>query len=334
MSMPPKIVMTSPVFPEVEAMLGAHARLVINRDLEPWPTETVRTELADATAMLAFMPDRVDAELLAACPELKIVACALKGYDNFDVDACTRAGVWLSIVPDLLTVPTAELAVALVLGLNRKILAGDADVRSGTFRGWRATHYGLGLAGSTVGIFGFGKVGRAIAERLQGFGSRVLVHDLTPCEPAILDAFKVHQVGLDDLLAQSDVMVVALPLAHNTLHLVDARLLARLKPGVHLVNVGRGSVVNEGAVAAALESGQVGGYATDVFELEDWAREDRPDAISQAFLDARDRTLFTPHLGSAVRSVRLEIEQRAAANIIDVLNGRQPRDALNSPLRA
>lgn len=323
-----KIVVTSPIFPEVAERLGAYGRLTVNSDSEPWSADRIAAELADADAMLAFMPDRVDGPLLSQSPRLKIIACALKGYDNFDVTACTQAGVWLSIVPDLLTIPTAELAVALVLGLNRKILPGDAVVRSGGFRGWRATLYGLGLDGATVGLLGYGKVGRAIAERLQGFGARLIVHDHQTLSPADRGP-DVEEVDLDALAARADVIIVALPLTAQSFHLVDAPYLARMRPHVHLVNVGRGSVVDEAAVAAALTAGRIGGYAADVFELEDWARGDQPERIPQPLLAMSERTLFTPHLGSAVRSVRLEIERRAASNIIDVLEGRTPRDALN-----
>src|SRR5205085_9552568 len=121
----------------------------------------------NAEAIMAFMPDRLDADLLDACPRLRIVAGALKGYDNFDHAACTKRGVWLTIVPDLLTVPTAELTIGLMIAVGRNILPGDRLVRTGTFRGWRAQLYGTGLEGSTVGIIGMGAVGRAIAERLR-----------------------------------------------------------------------------------------------------------------------------------------------------------------------
>ena len=123
------------------------------------------------------MTDQVDDTFLARCPRLRIVACVLKGYDNFDVAACSRRKVWLSVVPDLLTNPTAELAVGLTIALGRKVLAGDAYMRSGAFAGWRPHLYGTGLDGSTVGIVGFGAVGRAIARRLDGFGARLLCHD-------------------------------------------------------------------------------------------------------------------------------------------------------------
>jgi phosphonate dehydrogenase len=280
----------------------------------------VRGRAESADAMMAFMPDTVDASFLAAAPRLRIVACALKGFDNFDVAACSRAGVWVSIVPDLLTAPTAELAVGLAIGLARHVRAGDAFVRSGRFQGWRPELYGTGLDGSSVGIVGHGRVGRAIEARLAGFGCEVAVHD--PAHPG--------SIQLDALLARADYLFVAAPMAPGTRHLIGAAALARLKPGALLINVGRGSTVSEAAVAEALENGRLGGYAADVFEMEDWALPDRPRAIDPRLL-ASSRTLFSPHLGSAVARVRAGIALAAARNIADVFEGKRPRDAINEP---
>jgi phosphonate dehydrogenase len=280
----------------------------------------VRARAAEADAMMAFMPDAVDEAFLAAAPRLGIVACALKGFDNFDVAACARAGVWVSVVPDLLTAPTAELAVGLAIGLARHVRAGDAFVRSGQFQGWRPELYGTGLDGSVAGIVGYGKVGRAIAARLAGFGCEIAVHD--PARPGT--------ASLADVLARADYVFAAVPLVPGTRHLVDRAALAAMKPGALLINVGRGSTVSELAVAGALAAGSLGGYAADVFEMEDWALPDRPRAIDPR-LRASPRTLFTPHLGSAVARVRAEIAMAAALNIADFLEGRRPRDAINEP---
>jgi phosphonate dehydrogenase len=280
----------------------------------------VKARAAQADAMMAFMPDAVDEAFLAGAPHLRIVACALKGFDNFDVAACSRAGVWVSIVPDLLTAPTAELALGLAIALGRHISAGDAFVRSGQFAGWRPALYGTGLDGAAVGILGHGKVGRAIEARLAGFGCDIAIHD-----PAHADS-----TPLDALLARADYLFVAVPLVPGARHLLDAQALARLKPGALLVNVGRGSTLSEAAVADALVQGRLGGYAADVFEMEDWALPDRPHAIDPRLL-AHPRTLFTPHLGSAVARVRADIAMAAARNIADFLEGKRPRDAINEP---
>jgi phosphonate dehydrogenase len=317
--MPKKIVVTQSIFPEVAQRLAQWGEVIVNDRGSPWGRDELIDRLHDADAMLAFMTDTVDRDLLGRCPKLRIVACALKGYDNFDVEACTRAGVWISVVPDLLTVPTAELAVALTLGLNRNLLAGDARVRSGTFDGWRPDLYGFGIHGATVGIAGLGRVGLAIAERLRGFGAQLIGCDQRSIAPDALAALSLSQVSWDRMISDSDIVILALPLNERTLHLVDAATLGRMRPGARLINIGRGSVVDEAAVAQALEDGQLGGYAADVFELEDWVRPDRPRAVSPGLLARRDCTLFTPHLGSAVRSARLAIEQSAADAIVAVL---------------
>jgi phosphonate dehydrogenase len=307
----PRIVITQAVFPETIDLLSPHAEVVAG---PPAP---------DADALMVFMPDSFDEAFLRRCPNLKIVAAALKGCDNFDVEACTRLGIWFTIVPDLLTEPTAELALALMLGLARNVLAGDRLIRSGEFQGWRPILYGTGIAGAAVGIIGYGAVGRALARMLQGFACRVQFHD--PAAEA--------SMPLDQLLASSDFVLPLLPLTKDTFHRIDRQALQRMKPGSYLINVSRGSVVDEDAVAEALESGHLAGYAADTFEMEDWARRDRPREINPRLLRLTDRTLFTPHLGSAVASARRDIERAAANNILAALRGERPSDAINDPVK-
>jgi phosphonate dehydrogenase len=204
-------------------------------------------------------------------------------------------------------------------------------VRSGAFAGWRPGLYGAGLDGAAVGIVGMGKVGRAIARRLAGFGSVLAYSDPAPLPAGDEGALGLTRRSLEALLANSDAVVVAAPLAAGTLHLIDAAALARMKPGAFLVNVGRGSVVDEAAVADALESDRLAGYAADVFEFEDWARPDRPRAIEPRLLAQPSRTLFTAHQGSAVDAVRRDIAMAAARAVVQALNGEVPDGALNDP---
>jgi phosphonate dehydrogenase len=307
-----KVVITQRVFPETIDLLSPHAELVIG---PPSP---------DADALMAFMPDSLDAEFLRACPNLKIVAAALKGCDNFDVEACTRLGIWFTIVPDLLTDPTAELALALMLGVARNVLAGDRLIRSGGFQGWRPILYGKGLAGSTVGLVGFGAVGRALARMLRGFSCKVQYFD-----PAVDGS-----TPLETVLGSSDFVLPLLPLTPQTFHLLGREALSRMKRGSYLINASRGSIVDEDAVADALEGGQLAGYAADTFEMEDWALVDRPREISPRLLRLTDRTLFTPHLGSAVADARREIERAAASSILEALRGERPSEAINDPVDA
>ena len=320
----PRILVTSRVHEETLERLRDLGEVDANGGDIPWPAGEVRRRAMRADAVLAFMPDRVDAAFVAACRRLRIVACALKGADNFDVEACADAGIWVTVVPDLLTAPTAELAVGLAIGLARRIREGDDLVRTGKFEGWRPILYGTGLDGSAVAIMGLGAVGRATAARLLGFGCRLLGVDPHADAPA-----GVEKVSFEAALAQADIVILAAPLTASNRHMIDARSLARMKSGALLVNIGRGSVVDESAVADALD-GSIGGYAADVFEFEDWALPDRPLGIDPR-LRSHPRTLFAPHLGSAVARVRREIELRAVDNIADALAGRAPRDAINLP---
>jgi phosphonate dehydrogenase len=313
------------VHEEALGRLAAVGEVDANPACAPWPRTEVVRRAERADALMAFMNDRIDAAFIAACPRLQVVACALKGADNFDVGACEKAGVWLSIVPDLLTAPTAELAVGMAIALGRRLRDGDAIVRSGEFDGWRPILYGFGLDGSTVAIVGMGAVGRAIAGRLSGFGCRILGVDSKQPMP-----IGVEHTDFEDALAAADYLILAVPLAEANRHLLARATLTRMKRSALVINVGRGSVVDESAIGAALEAGNLGGYAADVFEFEDWALPDRPRSIDRRLL-THPRTIFTPHLGSAVDRVRREIALRAAENIVDVLAGRPPRDAVNCP---
>ena len=325
----PLTVLTHRVFPETLAMLSGRTELLTNDTLGTLPPDEVLTRCREADAMMAFMPDTVDAAFLASCPKLKIVACALKGYDNFDVEACTRRNVWVTVVDDLLTVPTAELAVGLTISLARHFRAGDADIRAGKFTAWRPTLYGTGLAGRTVGIVGMGKVGRAIAKRLSGFDAELMYTDRQQLDPVTAASLHVVHAGFEELMSRADFVVLAAPLTANTQEIVDARAIGMMKPGAYLVNPARGSLVDECAVAEALADGRLGGYAADVFAFEDWARADRPRAIPENLLAQTEKTLFTPHLGSAVVEVRKAIEAEAATSILEALQGERPMGAIN-----
>ncbi len=331
--MKPRVVITHRVHDSILAGLEPHCELITNQSGTTLSADSVKARVATADAMMAFMPDRVSENFLAACPNLKVIGAALKGFDNFDADACTRHGVWLTFVPDLLTVPTAELTIGLTIGLIRQIRAADKFVRSGNFQGWQPRFYGLGIEGSTIGIIGMGAIGKAVTTRFQGWGAHIQY-----CQPDALPAAEEASLGLarsslQDLLATSDIVILALGLNEQTLHTINLERLRQIKRGAFLVNPCRGSVVDEQAVLQSLMSGHLGGYAADVYEMEDWAREDRPQRIDPALL-AHPNTLFTAHTGSAVKDVRLAIEQRAAENILQTLAGERPQDAVNSPVGA
>jgi phosphonate dehydrogenase len=325
-----KVVISSWVHPEVRDLLDGTCTVVANDTRQALAPDALRRRCRDAHGLMAFMPERVDDAFLAACPDLRVIACALKGYDNFDVEACTRRGIWLTIVPDLLTAPTAELTIGLMIALGRNILPGDRLVRGGDFGGWRPVLYGHGIDGSTVGLIGAGAVGKAIARRLTGFRTTLLYTDNTPLSPDQEDELRLRRVALGELLAQSDFVVLCLPLLRDTRHLVNQGFLARMKQGALLINTARGSLVDEEAVADALDSGRLAGYAADVFSMEDWALPDRPRAVSARLLESR-KAVLTPHLGSAVDRVRREIALQAAESMLQALRGAAPAGAVNRP---
>jgi phosphonate dehydrogenase len=329
----PRIVVTHRVAPEVLRLLRRRGSVSPNQTADSRPREEILRRASSARALLCFMPDRVDEAFLSQCPRLGIVSGAFKGADNVDLDACSRRGIWVTNVPDLLTEPTAELAVLLLLALARRLLEGDRLVRGGTFRGWRPILLGAGIAMREIGVVGMGVVGQAIARRLHALGATVSYSDPRALAPGLERKLGVHRLPLERLLARSDGIVLAAPLTPRSLHLINRRTLRSMRPGALLVNIGRGSVVEEEAVADALKSGRLGGYGADVFEMEDLSRPDRPRAVSAGLLGNRDRTVFTPHLGSAVEDVRREIATTAAWSILDYLSSREPRHALNRPTR-
>lgn len=319
----PKIVVTQPVHAEVLARLQAHGYVVMNPGPQPWTDEELSEHLRDAEGLMAFMPDRIDRHTLQHAPRLRALACALKGHDNFDLRACAEAGVSVSFVRDLLTEPTAELAIGLAIAAARHMLPGDHAVRQG-YQGWRPTFYGTGLHQSVVAVAGLGAVGRAIVDRLMGFGCA----ELLGVDPQAQDA-RVEQVDLPTALRRADYLILAVPLMPQTRHVINAQALAQVRPGQILVNIGRGSVVDEAAVARALEDGRLGAYAADVYEMEDWLLPDRPTQVHPGLLES-PRTVLTPHIGSAVGRVRLAIELRAADNLLQALRGERFSDLVTA----
>ena len=326
-----KIVITNRVHPDVVNLLQASCRVEINLEREPWTCEELVKRASNSTGMIAFMTDCIDGDFLMRCPNLRIIASVLKGYDNFDVDACTRSGVWFTVVPNGLTAATAELTVGLMIGISRHLVEADAHVRR-NYEGWRPIFYGHGLEHSTVGILGMGAIGQAVAKRLRGFDCRTLYFDERPITPHQAISIGVRFASFEELLETSDFLVIALPLTGRTQHIINTDTISNMKKGCYVINPARGSIVNEEAVADALASGKLAGYAADVFEMEDWARKDRPEAISPRLIADVEHTLLTPHVGSADRRARYIAEMEMAHSILDYLDGRTPRGAVNNLL--
>jgi glyoxylate reductase len=263
----------------------------------------------DVSALLCGPGDRVDKEVLESAPRLRIVANHAVGYDNVDVPACTARGVWVTNTPDVLTDATADLTWALILALARRLREGERMLRAGEFRGWAPTMLlGRDLHGRTLGILGYGRIGRAVARRAEGFGMRVLFTARGGGAPLV------------ELLEQSDVLSIHCPLNDDTRHLIGAAELLRMKKGAMLVNTARGPIVDEAALVAALERGHLGGAALDVFENE--------PAVHPGLL-RRDDVVLLPHLGSATEETRQNMARIALTQIERVLRGEHPTSAVN-----
>jgi glyoxylate reductase len=276
---------------------------------------------AEADALLCMLTERVDAELLDAAPQLRIVANLAVGFDNVDVAAATARGVLVTTTPDVLTDATADLAWTLILAAARRVAEADRFARGGQWKAWSGLSLlGAPVAGQTLGIVGLGAIGTAVARRAIGFGMPVLYtnrHRNLEAEHALVAAGGAAPdlVGLGELLERSDIVSLHAPLNDESLHLIDAAALARMKPTAILVNTARGPLVDEPALVDALRDGTIAAAGLDVFEHE--------PALAPGLADLSN-TVLLPHIGSATRDTRAAMVQLCCDNIVAVLAGRPP----------
>ncbi|MGA1073841.1 MAG: 2-hydroxyacid dehydrogenase [Ilumatobacteraceae bacterium] len=314
--MAPRIVVTGRI-PEAGSALLRGAGEVWSWDSEdPIPTDVRDREVATADAVVTLLTDRVDAAFLDAAPRVRIVANVAVGFNNIDVAACRERGVIVTNTPDVLTDATADLAMALILMSTRRLGEGERLIRSGTPWKWGMfMMLGAGLQGRTLGIVGFGAIGRALATRARAFGMEIVYHGRRAADPADEQALGARRSSFDDLLGESDVVSLHCPYTPETHPLVDARALRTMKPSAFLVNTARGPVVDEAALAAALRDGTIAGAGLDVFEHEP---EVHPGLLGL------DNVVLVPHLGSATVETRSAMAELAARNVVAVLAGRAP----------
>ena len=277
----------------------------------------LRAHAPGAAAIVADPGVPVDEELLAAAGgSLKVVASFGVGYDHIDADAARARGVRVTNTPDVLTNATAELAVTLMLAAARRVAEGDAIVRAQRWRGWGPEDFlGRELAGATVGLVGFGRIARRVAELLSGFDVGLLYTSRSP-QTASADA---ERCELDELLRAADFISVHVPLTEETRHLIDARALATIKRGAILVNTSRGAVVDEAALVGALRAGRLAAAGLDVYV-------DEPHV--SAALRALPNTVLLPHVGSATATARDAMARLCAENVIAAVEGREPPAAV------
>ena len=269
---------------------------------------------------MTLLHDRVDAATLAAAPRLRVVANYAVGFDNVDVAAATARGVIVANTPDVLTEATADFTWALLLAAARRVGEGERLVRAGQWQGW-APELLLGreLAGTTLGLVGCGRIGRAVAARAHGFRMRVIAADTR--RPRRGHDGAIEWVPFASLLAQADVVSLHCPLTDATRSVIDRAALAQLRPGAILVNTARGGCIDDDAVAEALERGHLGAAALDVFTGE--------PTIAPRLL-AAPRTVLAPHLGSATTTARVRMAELCIAAVRDVLAGRDPANRVRA----
>jgi glyoxylate reductase len=281
------------------------------------PAEELAVLAGPAAGLFCLLSERIDAELLDAAPGLRVVANMAVGYDNIDVAACDERGVIVTNTPDVLTDATADLTWALVLAAARRVGEGERLVRSGGWTGWRPGELlGTGLGGKTLGIFGMGKIGTAVARRAAGFDMEVVYHNRRPVHGAA-----AAYVSFAELLDRSDVLVLNAPSTPETRHVIDAAALTAMKDTALLVNTARGPLIDEAALVAALRNGTIAGAGLDVYEEE---------PVVHPGLLGLDNVVLLPHLGSATHEARAAMVQLACDNLVAVLTGRPPLTPVTS----
>ncbi len=307
--------------PAVELLTKAGVAADLLDQDEPPARATLLARMRGVAGLIAMLSERVDPELVdAAGPSLRVVANFAVGYDNIDVPACTARGVRVTNTPGVLTDATADLAWALILSVARRVVEGDALVRSGGWSGWAPMQLlGLQLTGATLGIVGAGRIGTAVGLRSQGFGMNVLYAD--DVRNALLeDRVKARKVELRQLLAEADVLSLHVPLTSANRHLIGAPQLARMKATAILINTARGPIVDEAALVAALRAGRLAGAGFDVYENE--------PRLTPGLADLPNVVLL-PHLGSAATATRQRMSQMVAENVLAVLEEREPPNPVN-----
>jgi gluconate 2-dehydrogenase len=312
---------TREIFDDVLEYLRKHFEVTDNQADTPMDAEALARNLADKIGVMTTLVDRVDANLLSRCPNLKAVCNIAVGFNNIDLAACSKAGVMATNTPGVLDDSTADFTWALILSTARRVVESDAHLRAGQWKGWYLKQFlGLDVHHATLGILGFGRIGRRVARRALGFDMTVLYHDGLKADADTERACNAVFVGMDELLARADILTIHVPYAPSTHHLVGARELDRMKPGAMLIHASRGGVVDDAALVAALKSGRLAGAGLDVFENE-------PNLNSD--LLTMKNVVLTPHIASSSEATRHAMAMLAAQNMVAALTTGKPPNLLN-----
>jgi len=319
--MRPKILITKHIYPEAVEYLRQRLEVEYHDSGEGYPPEQLLERLADKQGVVSQLTDRFPAALLDQLPGLRVISNVAVGYDNIDVPAATARGILVTNTPEVLTETTADFAFTLLLATARRVVEGDAFLRSGQWNQWAIDLLcGQDAHGRTLGIVGIGRIGQAVARRAKGFDMRVLYHDAARLEAEAERRLGVEFVELAVLLAQSDFVSLHVPLLPQTRHLIGAAELAAMKRTAILVNTSRGPVVDEAALAEALAAGRIAGAGLDVYERE-------PE-VEAGLLGLRN-VILAPHIASASIQTRTRMCMMAAENVVAGLEGRRPPNLVN-----
>lgn len=305
------------VIARIEAEHGVRAH---NED-RPMTREEILSGIGHVHGLLSMITDTVDDDLLNQAPHLKIVANFGVGFNNIDVAAATRRGILVTNTPDVLTDATADLTMALLLAVARRVVEGDLHTRQGRFQFWAPSYFlGHEVSGKTLGLVGMGRIGAAVAQRAAGFNMRVLYHNRKPLTAARERDLNVRYTDLTTLLQESDFVSLHTPLTDKTRHLIGSPELALMKPDAFLINTSRGPVVDENALLAVLKQRRIAGAGLDVYENE-------PELTPG--LDRLDNVVLLPHMGSATVETRRRMAELAVDNLLAGLKGRRPPNCVN-----
>jgi glyoxylate reductase len=311
---------THGLFPDARKILDAACDAEYWTQPERPPREEVIRRVKDKEGLICLLTEKVNDELLRSAPKLRIAANVAVGYDNIDVDACSKRGVVATNTPGVLDETTADFVWTLLMAVARRLGEGEQLARSGNWKGWNLDQLcGADVWGKTLGLVGFGRIGRAVARRASGFQMKVLYTDAVRASEEVEKSVNVEYRDLNALLAESDFVSLHVPLLPETRALLDAPKFYRMKPTAYLINTSRGPVVDEAALVAALEAKKIAGAALDVYENEPFIHPGlkRPNVV------------LAPHLASASIETRTKMAVMAAENITALFKGQMPANMLN-----
>ena len=324
MTAKPTVLVSRRIFPEIADRLRAQFEVELNEADEPWPQEELIRRLQGKAGIFVTGTERIDARLLEACPALRAVCSMAVGYNNIDVPACTARGVVVSNAPDVLTETTADLGFALLMAAARRVAESEHFLRRGEWTRWSVDLFaGADVHRATLGVLGMGRIGQAVARRgARGFDMPVLYHNRSRLDPAIEAELGARWVSKEDLLRSADHVIVVVPYGPGSHHLIGAAELAWMKPTATLVNIARGGIIDDAALAAALRERRIGAAGLDVFEGE--------PQVHPGLLEVPN-VVLTPHIGSASLPTRRAMANLAVDNLLAALGTprRRPPTALN-----